>query len=171
MDKAAGVGRWLSRRKWMIFVFPTFLIFPFMQYSCNCLIPGGHIKTWMTGYLLCFLLEPFLAYVGVSKKIFSFDISLMWELIFCSINSLISTSSHLNVKFVPPLPLLLRHSLCHFIPTEWPGPSWLNPGYGNDVSALQNSTFQVQSALPLSFHTYPLSSETQTKIKESLVLT
>lgn len=118
MDKAAGMGRWSSRRKWMIFVFPTFLIFPFMQYSCNCLIPGGHIKTWMTGYSLCFLLEPFLAYVGVSKKNFSFDISLTWELIFCSINSSISISSHLNVKFVPPLPLLLCHSLCRFIPTE-----------------------------------------------------
>lgn len=119
-DKAARMGRWLSGRKWMVLIFPTLLIFPFMQYSCNCLIPGGHIKTRMTGYSLCFLLEPFLAYVGVSKKKkkSSFDISLIWEWIFCSINSLISTSYHFKVKFVPPSPLTLSHSLHRFIPTE-----------------------------------------------------
>lgn len=50
----------------------------------------------------------------------------------------------------------------------WPLPSGLHPGYVEDASALQDSKFQVQSALSLSFHTYLLSFETQTKITKSL---
>lgn len=82
MDKATGIGRWLSRRKWMIFIFPTFLIFPFMHYSCKCLIPEGHINIRMTGYLLCFLLSHFWPMLGLLKKF------LIWHFAYAGVNFL-----------------------------------------------------------------------------------
>lgn len=116
----------------------------------------------MAGYLLCFILQPFPAYLGVLKNV-SFDVSLMWEFIFFSMNSMIFAIHDLKVTFVPPLPL----SLLPFSPpfysdkdtilgvnsrrVPWPLPSWLHPGYEDDLLALENSKFRVQSASSLSF--------------------
>lgn len=136
----------------------------------------------MVGYFLCFILQPFVAYLGVLKNV-SFDISLMWELIFFSMNSLIFTIHDLKVMFVPPLPLSLPHFLHHFIPTkiqslEWTQGECLGLYLPGSILVMRMTSWLWKTVSsgsrvprPSVFPSHHLTFETQAKIKMNLVPT